>query len=297
MYRNVNFESLGVTGRESELIELALSNGFKGLDLDIAQFGEQVRAKGLPLAKRLLVSSRLRLASFRLTVQLDAGNDEFKAQLAALPPELEIAREVKCERALSIIEPANDVRPYHENFELHRRRIAELAGVLAGFGLKLALGFRAPLHLRQGHAFAFMQTFEALSLLVKSIAAANVGVLLDLWQWHVGGGTIDHLRALGGAKIAYVGLADAEPGTTAESAQEESARLPGETGVIDSAAVLTALAEMKYDGPVTPWPHPSRAAGLGRDKIVKAASAALDRAWQAAGLNPAGKLAAAGRPS
>lgn len=297
MYRNVNFAALGVTGRESELIELALSNGFKGLDLNLAELAEQVRAKGLPLAKRLLVSSRLRVASFPLGVQLDAGNEEFKAQLAGLPAELEIAREVKCERAVAIIEPGNDARPYHENFELHRRRITELAGVLEGYGLKLGLGYRAPTHLRQGRAFAFIQTFEALSLLVKSVSAANVGVLLDLWQWHVGGGTIEHLRALGGTRIAYVGLADAPADATAESAREDSARLPGETGVIDSAAVLTALGELKYDGPVTPLPHPSHFAGQGREKIVKGASAALEQAWQAAGIGPTGKLAAAGRAS
>lgn len=36
MYHNLNPAALGITGRQSELIELALTYGFGGLELDIA---------------------------------------------------------------------------------------------------------------------------------------------------------------------------------------------------------------------------------------------------------------------
>jgi chitinase len=37
MYKNLNAEVLGVSGRQSELIELAMTYGFKGLDVDITE--------------------------------------------------------------------------------------------------------------------------------------------------------------------------------------------------------------------------------------------------------------------
>ena len=71
-----------------------------------------------------------------------------------------------------------------------------------------------------------------------------------------------------------------------------SRRLPGDGGAIDNVGLLAALAELRYDGPVTPAPDKSTLAGLGRDAIVKQAGAVLDAAWKAAGLNAAGKLTA-----
>ena len=45
MYRSLNVETLGVTGRQSELIELVLSYRFKGLDIDIEAFARQLNEK------------------------------------------------------------------------------------------------------------------------------------------------------------------------------------------------------------------------------------------------------------
>ena len=48
MFRNLSTEGLGVSGRQSEIIELALSFGFKGIDLDLVDFQQQVQVNGLP---------------------------------------------------------------------------------------------------------------------------------------------------------------------------------------------------------------------------------------------------------
>ena len=41
MFRNLSASALGITGRQSEIIELSLSYGFKGIDIDLldARFG------------------------------------------------------------------------------------------------------------------------------------------------------------------------------------------------------------------------------------------------------------------
>ena len=57
MYKNLCSEALGVSGRQSELIELALTYGFKGIDLDLVSFAKQVELRGLEHAGRFLESA------------------------------------------------------------------------------------------------------------------------------------------------------------------------------------------------------------------------------------------------
>jgi sugar phosphate isomerase/epimerase len=95
-----------------------------------------------------------------------------------------------------------------------------------------------------------------------------------------------------GDRIVTISLADCDAGTTAENARLESRRLPDAGGSFDAASVLSTLADLRYDGPVTPAPDKSQFVALSREKIVKQAGTALDRVWKAAGLNTSGKLAA-----
>ncbi|MBI3837847.1 MAG: sugar phosphate isomerase/epimerase [Planctomycetia bacterium] len=291
MFKNLSPEALGISGRESEVIELALSHGFKGLDLDLVDFAEQVKAQGMPRASRLIISARLKIGSFRVPVRWEDDSPDYKTDLQKLPELAELAQQMGCTRATATIEPANDWRPYHENFEFHRRRFAEMADVLAPYRIRLGIGFLSPLCCRAGRTFQFIQVADAAILLLRTIGATNVGLAFDSWHWHLGGGTLDQLRAVQGDKIVTVSLADCDADATAESAQLESRRLPSEGGALDAAALLSTLAELHYDGPVTPAPDKSQFAALGRDKIVKQAGVALDRVWKAAGLNLAGKLA------
>jgi hypothetical protein len=60
--------------------------------------------------------------------------------------------------------------------------------------------------------------------------------------------------------------------------------MPGETGVINSAAVLTQAKNAGFDGPVTPWADRSTLAGRGRERIVKVAGDRLEAVWREAGL-------------
>jgi len=293
MFKNLCVEALGISGQPNEVIEVALSNGFKGIDLDLTAFAAQVEARGLGHARRLLDSSRLKLGTFALPIEWKVEDEtQYRQEIEKLRPLAELAQQMKCARATATIEPASDRRPYHENFEFHRRRIAEVSDFLATYGIRLGIGFVAPAHARADKTFQFIQAADAALLLISSVAATNVGLVLDLWHWHLAGGTLDQMRNLPAERIVKVIVSDAEPGVTAESATDESRRLPGETGVIDVPAVLTHLAEIGYEGPITPKAHPAHFGGQSRDKIVRTAAAALDQVWKAAGLNPAGKLSA-----
>jgi hypothetical protein len=50
------------------------------------------------------------------------------------------------------------------------------------------------------------------------------------------------------------------------------------------------MAEMGFDGPVTPTAHPDQLKGMRREAAIKRVGQALDAVWKGAGLTPAGKL-------
>jgi len=210
--------------------------------------------------------------------------------LEKLPPLAELARELNCLRTTLTIAPASDERPYHQNFEFHRRRLAEVGAALEPFGISLGVGFLAPDHHRQGKSFEFLHGLEALGMLLTMLGRKNVGLALDVWHLHVSGGDLEAIRKLTAGQIVTVTLADAPAEMTAEDAREESRLLPGETGTIDAPAILSLLAEMEYDGPVTVAPDPSQLTGLRRDELAKRVGQSLEAAWKAAGLDADGKL-------
>ncbi len=291
MFKNLSPEAYGISGRESEIIELALSHGFKGFDLDLIDFADQVKTQGFAKASRLIVSARLKIGSFRVPVRWEEETSDYRGDLERLRSLAEIAQQMGCTRAVTTIEPGSQLRPYHENFEYHRRKVAEIADVLAPFKIRLALGFLAPIACRAGCRFQFVQTVDEMLLLFSTINASNVGIAFDAWDWHLGGGRLEQLKTLAPGKIITASLAQVDAGATAANAAIDSRRSPADSGAIDLAAVLMTLAELGYDGPVTPAPDKTQLAGLSRDRIVKHAGAALDSLWKAAGLNAAGKLA------
>jgi sugar phosphate isomerase/epimerase len=200
-----------------------------------------------------------------------------------------------CTRATATVAPANGERAYHQNFETHRKRFAEIGGILEPHGVRLGVGFLAAAHWRTDKAFQFIHQLDPLLMLLNMAGRKNIGISLDLWQLHVAGGGIETVLKLPASQIVTVQVADFPADTSRETCREDARLLPGETGVIDTPAVLVALAERGYDGPVTPVPGPNYFAGQRRDEIGKRAGQALDQVWKAAGLSPAGKLAAAAK--
>jgi hypothetical protein len=75
MFKNLNASFLGVSGHESEMIELALTYGFKGMDLNFQDFHDRAEAKGLDYARRLIDSAlkteRIQMGTFDLPIHWD----------------------------------------------------------------------------------------------------------------------------------------------------------------------------------------------------------------------------------
>ena len=290
MYRNLAPRALGLAGcRDHELVELALTYRFTGIEYDLERFGEHVRMKGMDAARRYLTSAPLRVTPAALQLSWDENDDTAQQFLAKLPDWLNLAQELGCTQLVLQLSSGNDHRPYHENFEFHRRWLQQFAEVLAQSQFSLAVGFSAVRSDRGNRAHSFIDTPEALLALVKVMDADNFKAVVDLWQWTLGGGTMDQVRELGIARIADVRLADLPEGYSAEGTSHEDRLLPGSTGVVDHVAALQMLAEMDYDGSLTPVPHRRQLKVKSRDEGVERTAKQLDQLMEDAGLvTPAG---------
>jgi sugar phosphate isomerase/epimerase len=132
--------------------------------------------------------------------------------------------------------------------------------------------------------------FDELRKLAIGVGSPNVGVVLDLWQWYAGGGSIDEIKQLTADQIVAVNLADAPADVPADQLTMQQRLLPGETNVVPSAEIVKWLSEIDYDGPVTARPDRTRFPKTGRVQIVRMIAESLNQVWIAAGLSVAAPL-------
>jgi len=290
MYKNLNTAALGITGRQSELIELALTYGFRGLDLDMSDIIKRARARGLEPARRYVASASVRVGEFRLPIDWRAADIPYRSGLVELQEVAQTAAALGATVCTATVQPYSDDLPYHENFELHRRRFGEIGDLLARHSIKLGLAFQAAAAHREGHAAPFIHQAETLLTLIKTASSQHVGLTLDTWSWFVGGGTLDHLRQFPPEQIVAVRFADYPAAADLGQITDQERYFPGDGGAVDCATILRYLAEHAFAGPVTLYPHPSRFRGMTRDAIVQQASAKFDALYRAAGISRSGKL-------
>jgi len=289
MFKNLNPFALGISGHQSEIIELTLTYGFTGMDLNAVELATRIRLKGMEYARRLIdsakKSAKIQLGTFPLPLDIEADDASFQKDLKRLPEYAQAAADVGCTRTISVLSPGSDKRPYHENFEFHRQRLQEIAGALKGAGVRLGVGFQAAEFPRKNLAYQFIHDFDALRLLLNMAATPTVGLLLDVWEVFASGGSLATIQDIPGEQIVAVQVAEMPADIQLADLNEKSRLLPdAENGRIQVASVLAALNAKGYNGPVTPKPSRGIFPTRRREAIVKQTGDALDRVWKAAGL-------------
>ncbi len=277
MYKNLNSGQLGITGRQSELIELALTFGFRGIDIDVPSFVRQAESHGAEQAGKLLASSKLNIGPFELPIDWQGEEDEYKAGLAKLPAVASIMASVGATACFTTIEPASDLRPYHEQFETLSARLVEMTELLAPHGLRLGLALKAPAHHREGRTFEFIHQGDALLLFIKTIGIASLGVVIDSWHWHVSGCSFEPLSGLTANEIVDVRLADVPSDVDLATISEEQRVLAGPDSTIEISTLLQILDDLNYEGSITPAARPGDGTTR-REQVVRAAAKSVEDA-------------------
>jgi sugar phosphate isomerase/epimerase len=262
---------------------LALSFGFDAMEIDLVDFQQQAETFGVAHARRLMVSARLKCGVFRLPVTLDADDATFKTELAALPKRLEFAQATEATRAVATVAAASDEHSFKDFFEQYRTRLDTIGGLLDPHGISLGLAITPEAEARAEKTHQFIHTFEGL-LGLLAVSHPRVGAVVDAWALHITGEPLELITKVPKGRIVEVRLSDAPRDVASGELTHVQRLMPGETGVINSAAVLTEAKNAGFDGPVTPWADRSTLAGRGRERIVKLAGDRLEAAWREAGL-------------
>jgi sugar phosphate isomerase/epimerase len=119
----------------------------------------------------------------------------------------------------------------------------------------------------------------------------NTGLLLDAWHLYTSGGTLADLATLAPAQIVLVHINDAPKGVPVDTLMDNARHLPLETGGIDLAGFMRALARIGYDGPVVtePFNAPLNAlAAQDPEAAARQVSQAMSRLWAISGLAQGG---------
>jgi sugar phosphate isomerase/epimerase len=267
MYKNLNATVLGVSGRQSELIELAMTYGFRGLDIDIVDLVKRTQRSEFEKAARYLLSAKMLVSGFETPIDLDSDEATFEKTLAQLPAAIEIAGKVNARAGFLRLPAATDRLPFHEYFDVLRK-----------------LYFSTAIENRENRQFKFIQDVDGFLAFFNACTNPSVGLVIDTFNWVVGGGTFEQLATIPGNRIAVLRLADTEVLPTIEDASLKMRQLAGTSGVIDNVRIVSILSKAGFDGPITAFGHASNFGGMTRDSIVAKSQDSLDNVLAGAGL-------------
>lgn len=287
MLKNFSHSALGINGRQSELIELALTYGFTGMDIDMQDMLRRSQRTDTKDASKYLEAAKIKIGGFDLGIDLDADEETFTSLVGSLHPLSDLAKELGAEQAYLRVPASTDRLPYHEYFDIQVQRIGQIAEVLESRGIKLALSISVDKKQAEGKQFPFIVNVEGLLALVNGIPNSNVGCLLDTWAWVVGGGTFEQITSLPVEKIVAVRLGSITEGVEAANAESADRVLPQADGPINHVELIKHLSSVKFAGPVSPSASSKSYKGQTRESIVQRAQEAVDGISKEAGLTVA----------
>jgi|GEM_PF-486285 len=288
VFKNLVGEGLGVSGRQNEMIELALTYGFHGIDVDMNDMvGRAIDVSPEFACQYLLAAEKsLQVGAYELPIDFRADEEKFRASLAKLVVFSDLSEKLNAKRAYINV-PASSSLPFQENFERYRLRIGEVAAELDKIGIRIGLAFNATLEAEQRFEHKFITTGEELLTLIKMVGASNVGLMLDTWHWHLGSGTIDQLKTLTGEQVISVRFADFPEGLVKSDAKLKSRLILQPEDNTFTVVVLRWLNEINYEGPLSSCPNSSQFGGMTREKIVQRLSENLNDVLPIAGIDKA----------
>lgn len=284
MFKNLNPGAIGVALPFEDSARLAAKHGFEGIEAPIAAIVDQGNELSVERVAEILQSLNLRAGGWGLPVNWRADEQEYREGLKQLRRFAEVAQRLDSPWVATWVPPVSDSLPFQENFQFHVERFRPCAEILAEHGCRLGLEFIGPKTLRQNAKYEFIYTLEGMLELCEAIGTGNVGLLLDCWHWYTSGGTVETLQRLTADNVVYVHINDAPAGVPVDEQIDNVRCLPGETGVIDIRSFLRRLAEVGFDGPVTPEPFRKDLAQMPPEEAVRLTAESVHKVWQQAGL-------------
>jgi sugar phosphate isomerase/epimerase len=284
MTRDLICGNLGVKATQREAVELASRYGFESVFPDAGELGRLSEAELRDLLGEMKAKALVFGAGF-LAVDFRKDEATFERGMGELPGFARGLQRAGVHRVGTWLPPASDTFTYRKYFELHARRLREVARVLQDHELRLGLEYVAPKTAWAGHRYPFLHTLAETRELIAEIGAANVGLVLDSWHWYHAGDSADDVAGLKNEDVVAVDLNDAPAGVPKDQMVDSARELPLATGVIDVPAFLRALAAIGYDGPVRAEPFNEPLRQMPRDEALRATALAMKKAFSLVGAD------------
>lgn len=278
MYKVLNSKGLGVAGRQNELIELALTHNFQGVEIDMNDLVGRHDALGKEFACQFLQSANMDIGAFDLLIDFGGTDEEFVASCEKLETIIDLAATLNAKRCRVRIKPNSETVPFQENFERHRERIEDIAARFEESGIRVGLALQASTAVEADGNYKFIQTAEEILTLVKAIGHANAGLSLDAWEWVIGGGGMDQISEMDLATLTEVIFSDIGAEANPGSYTKDDRVLPCMGGDHFSLKLAEFLKSKESDVAISIGTEAHMFAGAGnRHDVVAKFSAMLDK--------------------
>jgi len=251
MIENLCMYGLPFASRQNEMIEMALTFKFTGIEVDLDEMGRRAEAMGQDFATQFVNSAKIEVASFKLPIDFGAEEEAYAAQKERLESLCAIAEAIEAKRCYAVIAPGSDRLAFQENFELQRGRIAEIAERLAKSSIKLGLCFDATPANKAKFEYQFICKAEELLALVKTVGNDNVGLALDTWHWELGEGAMDQIKELETSKIFDIRLADLRTDHDPAKVTQQDRAAPSRDETAFAVKLLKHVHENGYEDTVS----------------------------------------------
>jgi sugar phosphate isomerase/epimerase len=292
VYKILNSGGLGVAGKQNELIELALTHGFSGVEVDMVDLIGRHDTLGKQFACQFLQSAKIDMGTFKLPVDPGASDEDYAQSIAKLDTIIDLATTLNAKCCYVEIGFSNGLYSFQECFEKHQQRLQELSEKFSETPIKIGLWLRASNGEPPEGEFKFIQTAEELLTLAKAVGQSNVGICLEAWQWAIGGGTVEQLTEAGIENVVTeIRLADVAEGADLTAIKEtDRTELPGDKLDSFSVQLCRAIIASPAEVPISVATDLGTFATGPREAIVGRISKQLD--LLIAGEHPAEILAA-----
>ena len=285
MLKNFSPDALGINGRQSELIELALTYGFRGIDIDMTEMVRRSQRTSPEDAAKYLKAAEIKVGGFELDLDMSADDEAFTSGVGTLHPTADLAGSLGAGCAYVQVPASSDGKSYPEWFDVQTARLKQIAEVLTGKNIKLAIGFSAGKELDDESQSPFIRNVEGLIALVRSVGVAGAGAMIDTWDWIVGEGTMEQITGLKPEEIVAVRLGSLPDDVEASKATSTDRILPVKEGPLNHVELVKHLASVGFDGPISPSASSVRYKGQTRESTVQGAQEAVDGISKDAGLH------------
>jgi sugar phosphate isomerase/epimerase len=258
MYSSLMPGAIGLSNLSlEESIDLAAKAGFDGVWFDIRRAHELATERGVDYVKDLFASKGVKPGGWGAPVrwQDDTNRDQ---DLELLKPLAELGVELGNPFTTTGIMPANNERPYDEQYAFILERLKPYAEALKAAEVGLGIEFIAPKTLRDKFKYQFIYSMPDMLKLGEAVGTGNVGVLFDVWHHYTAHGTLEEMDLLTKDNVFVVHVNDAPKGLEIDEQQDLSRTLPMETGVIPAPEMIKRLAEIGFEGPVIAEPFSAR---------------------------------------